>query len=81
MYSLILCLLLLQMLALASRMAKNALRIAHVSSRTVFENWPTANTPLGYVHSLAFSPGGGLLAVGNARGRVLLYRMHHYAQL
>lgn len=70
-----------QMLALASRMAKNALRIAHVSSRTVFENWPTANTPLGYVHSLAFSPGGGLLAVGNARGRVLLYRMHHYAQL
>ena len=29
------------MLALSSRDAKNALRIAHLNSCTVFENWPT----------------------------------------
>eukprot|EP00983_Pelagomonas_calceolata_P018357 574613-Pelagomonas_calceolata.AAC.2 len=28
-------------------------------------------SPLHYVHSLAFSPGGGFLAVGNARGRAV----------
>jgi len=30
---------------------------------------------------LAFSPNGGFLAIGNARGRVLLYRLHHYSQI
>lgn len=69
------------MLAMASRLARDALRLGHVPSRTVFENWPTANSPLGFVHSLAFSPSGGLLAVGNARGRALLYRLHHYDRL
>ena len=29
------------MLALSSRDAKNALRIAHLDSCTIFENWPT----------------------------------------
>ena len=65
-----------QVLACASRMAKDALRIVHGGSLTVFPNWPTSRTPLGHVHCVAFSPGGGLLAVGNAKGRALLYRLH-----
>ncbi len=68
-----------QMLAMASRMKRDALRLVHVPSLTVFANWPTSRTPLGHVHSAAFSPGGGFLAIGNAKGRVLLYRLHHYA--
>lgn len=68
-----------QILAIASRMKRDALRLVHVPSLTVFANWPTSRTPLGHVHSAAFSPGGGFLAVGNAKGRVLLYRLHHYA--
>lgn len=50
----------------------------HVPSLTVFSNWPTSKSPLHYVHSAAVSPHSGYLAVGNARGRVLLYRLHHY---
>lgn len=69
-----------QILAMASRMKKDSLRLLHVPSRTVFSNWPSSRTPLHYVHSIAFSPGGGYLAVGNAKGRALLYRLHHYSE-
>ena len=69
-----------QILAMASKQKKDSLRLVHSSSMTVFSNWPTSRTPLGFVHSLAFSPHGGFLAVGNAKGRVLMYRMHHYSQ-
>lgn len=67
-----------QILAISSRMKKDALRLVHLPSKTVFSNWPSPKTPLQYVHSMAFSPGGGFFAVGNAAGRVLLYRLHHY---
>ncbi len=67
-----------QMLVMASRHSKGALRAVHVPSRTVFANWPTPATPLAYVHCAAFSPGGGLLAVGTSKGRALLYRLNHY---
>jgi U3 small nucleolar RNA-associated protein 18 len=69
-----------QLLAMASRMKRDALTLVHVPTLTAFSNWPTSRSPLHYVHSLAFSPGGGYLAIGNAKGRVLLYRLHHYAQ-
>jgi U3 small nucleolar RNA-associated protein 18 len=70
-----------QMLAMSSRMEKDALRVVHLPTRTVFSNWPSSKTPLHYVHSLAFSPHCGYFAVGNARGRVLLYRLTHYDRL
>lgn len=54
--------------------------VLHVPSMTIFQNWPTSKSPLHYVHSAAFSPHSGYLAIGNARGRVLLYRLHHYSQ-
>jgi len=50
----------------------------HVATGTVFSNWPTKDTPLRKVQSLAFSPGGGYFAVGNDRGKVLLYRLNHF---
>lgn len=62
-------------------MEKDALRIVHVESSTVFANWPTSKSPLGHVHCAAFSPGCGFFAVGNAKGRVLLYRLHHYTSV
>ncbi len=69
-----------EMMAFGSRMERDALKVLHVPSKTVFSNWPTTRSPLGYVHCVGFSPGGGLMAVGNAKGRVLLYRVHHYAE-
>jgi U3 small nucleolar RNA-associated protein 18 len=69
-----------QLMVMASRMKRDALRLVHLPSLTVFSNWPTSRSPLHYVHSVALSPAGGYLAVGNAKGRVLLYRLHHYPQ-
>jgi U3 small nucleolar RNA-associated protein 18 len=63
-------------LAAGSRLAADGLRLVHGGSLTVFPNWPTSRTPLGHVHCAAFSPGGGLLAAGTAKGRVLAYRLH-----
>jgi U3 small nucleolar RNA-associated protein 18 len=68
------------MLAIASRMKKDSLRLLHMASRTVFSNWPTTRTPLQFVHSIDFSPHCGYMAIGNAKGRALLYRLHHYEQ-
>lgn len=67
-----------QILAMASKDARDALKFVHVPSFTVFSNWPTARTPLQYVSAMDFSPSSGYFAVGNARGRVLLYRLTHY---
>ena len=70
-----------QMLAMASRVKRDQLRLVHVASGTVFKNWPTSRTPLGHVQSLCFSPPGAFMAIGNAKGCVLLYRMMHYEAL
>lgn len=70
-----------QILAMGSRMKKDAMRLVHLPSMTVFSNWPTSRSPLNFVHSLAFSPNSGYLAVGNARGKVLLYRLNHYQDI
>jgi len=48
---------------MASRLKKNALRVVHTASQTVFNNWPTPATPLDYVHSLDISPHSGYMAV------------------
>lgn len=46
----------------------------HVPSLTVFANWPTRGTPLSYVTALDVSPQSHYLAIGNDKGKVLLYR-------
>jgi len=67
-----------QILAVCSHMKKNSLKLIHVPSFTVFSNWPPANSAIHYPRCLDFSPGGGFMAMGNAAGKVLLYKLHHY---
>jgi U3 small nucleolar RNA-associated protein 18 len=67
-----------QILAISSSMKKNSLKLIHVPSFTVFSNWPPLNKSLHYPRCLDFSPGGGFMAMGNAGGKVLLYKLHHY---
>ncbi|KDP35122.1 hypothetical protein JCGZ_10656 [Jatropha curcas] len=67
-----------QILAICSHMKKNSLKLIHVPSFTTFSNWPPPNRSLQYPRCLDFSPGGGFMAVGNAAGKVLLYKLHHY---
>lgn len=64
-----------QVLCIASRDQRDALRLVHLPSCNVFKNWPTSVTPLGKVTSVAFAPSGGYLATGNEQGRVRLWRL------
>ncbi|KAI3819385.1 hypothetical protein L1987_13216 [Smallanthus sonchifolius] len=67
-----------QILAICSSMKKNSMKLVHIPSFTVFSNWPPANRALQYPRCLDFSPGGGMMAMGNAAGHVLLYKLNHY---
>ncbi|XP_060179478.1 U3 small nucleolar RNA-associated protein 18 homolog [Lycium barbarum] len=67
-----------QILAISSSMKKNSSKLIHIPSFTVFSNWPSANRAVHYPRCLDFSPHGGFMATGNAEGKVLLYKLHHY---
>lgn len=67
-----------QLFVMGSRMKRDAMRLVHVDSMTAYSNWPTSKSPLHYVHSACFSPSAGFLCVGNARGRAVTYRLHHF---
>ncbi|CAB9525449.1 RNA-associated protein 18 homolog [Seminavis robusta] len=67
-----------QIMAMSSRREKNALKLLHVPTATVFSNWPTSKTPLSYVWSTDFSPQSKFLAMGNDKGKCLLYSLQHY---
>ena len=67
-----------ELVAMASSHKKNQLKLVHLPTCTVFENWPTEKTPLNKVTCLDFSPGGAFFAFGEDHGRVLLYRLNHY---
>ncbi|WFD35669.1 U3 snoRNP protein [Malassezia cuniculi] len=67
-----------QVLALASRTKKDALRMVHLPTLRVFSNWPTSSTPLGHVTAIDFTRNNEYAAIGNSRGRVLLYGLRHY---
>lgn len=67
-----------EILAIGSRAVKDALKLVHFPSMTTFSNWPTQTTPLNVVESVNFSPRSGYIAIGNARGKALLYRLGYY---
>lgn len=67
-----------QILAMSTQRNKNSLKLLHVPSKTVFSNWPTSKTPLGYVWSMDFSPQSKFFAIGNDKGKCLLYKLKHY---
>lgn len=67
-----------QILAIASRAKKDAFRLVHLPSGTVYSNWPTSGTPLGRVTAVSFSPNNEMLAIGNEGGKVTLWRLNHY---
>ncbi|KDQ51306.1 hypothetical protein JAAARDRAFT_199145 [Jaapia argillacea MUCL 33604] len=68
-----------QLLAIASNTKKDQMRMIHLPSLTSFSNWPTASTPLGHVTAMDFAAGSEYVALGNSRGRVLLYHLKDFA--
>lgn len=67
-----------QLLCIASRAKRDALRLVHLPSGSVYNNWPTSGTPLGKVTCVEFSPNNEMLAIGNQAGKVTLWRLNHY---
>jgi len=67
-----------EMLALSSMDKDCSVKIVHTQSLSVFKNFPGPYKHLGKVNSLAWSPGGGYLSMGNNKGAANLYRIHHY---
>ena len=64
-----------QLLVFASRWKRDALRLVHLPSCSLYRNWPTDKTPLGRVTSVALSPDGMYLAVGNEQGKIRLWEI------
>ncbi|OWB62085.1 hypothetical protein B5S31_g2364 [[Candida] boidinii] len=67
-----------QIMCIASRDKKDALRLVHLPTCKVYSNWPTSGTPLGKVTAVCFSHGGEMLCTGNEAGKVRLWRLNHY---
>ena len=72
-----------QILAMASKWKRDAMRLVHLPSCTVYKNWPTSSTPLGRITGVAFAAGklveGGdlhsVLAVANEQGKIRLWEI------
>ncbi|KAF7185774.1 putative U3 small nucleolar RNA-associated protein 18 [Pseudocercospora fuligena] len=72
-----------QVLAMASKWKRDAMRLVHLPSCTVFKNWPTSSTPLGRITGVAFAPGEAvsgsdahsILAVANEQGKIRLWEV------
>lgn len=72
-----------QILAMASQWKRDALRLVHLPSCTVFRNWPTSSTPLGRITGIAFADGGAIeggdshcvLAVANEQGKIRVWEI------
>ncbi|PPQ65608.1 hypothetical protein CVT24_011817 [Panaeolus cyanescens] len=73
-----------QLLAMASKDKKDSMKLVsillciHIPSLTSFANWPTSSTPLGHVSAVDFSARSEYIAIGNTRGKALLYHLKDY---
>lgn len=67
-----------EMLGLASSELSNAVRLLHISSGKIFNNFPQWGTKLGRINYLSFSPNSGYAAFGNRKSTVFLYRLKHF---
>lgn len=76
-----------QLLLMASRWKRDALRLIHLPSCTVFKNWPTSNTPLGRITAVAWARPDvagetaeeegvvSVLIIGNEAGKIKLWEV------
>ena len=64
-----------QLLVISSKWKKDALRLIHLPSCTVYRNWPTSQTPFGRVTAVAFNAQSNILAVANEQGKIKLWEI------
>lgn len=69
-----------ELLAMHSKWKRDAFKLLHLPTMTVFANWPSFKDHLKFPMACAFNPSSELLTVGNDEGVGLLYRLNHYSQ-
>lgn len=67
-----------EILAMHSETKENAIKLAHLPSMTVFNNFPSLSFNMKRVNSVDFSVNGGYLSIGNNFGAAHLYRLKHF---
>jgi U3 small nucleolar RNA-associated protein 18 len=64
-----------QLLVFSTKWKKDALRLVHLPSCTVYRNWPTSQTPLGRITAVAFNGESSMLAIANEQGKIRLFEI------
>ncbi|XP_022086184.1 U3 small nucleolar RNA-associated protein 18 homolog [Acanthaster planci] len=67
-----------EILGVTSFHTQGAVKLIHLPDCHVFANFPLKSDSIGLPVLLDFSPSSGYMAVGNSRGKALLYRLGHY---
>lgn len=65
-----------ELLFFASKWKKNALRVANISNKKVYKNWPNFKTNLGFVNELCVNKNSDFLAVANEIGMIKVYSLN-----
>ncbi|XP_067948452.1 U3 small nucleolar RNA-associated protein 18 homolog isoform X2 [Watersipora subatra] len=68
-----------QILALASLNTEKSVKLVHMSSGSVYQNFPSTAEKMTYPSDLDFSPNSGYLATGTSKGLVHMYRLQHFS--
>lgn len=69
-----------ELLAMNSYHLARAIRLVHMPTLTVYENFPEFHDKkIQIVNGFDFSPNSGFLTLGNNNGKVLLYRLKHFS--
>ncbi|XP_051792233.1 U3 small nucleolar RNA-associated protein 18 homolog [Erpetoichthys calabaricus] len=68
-----------EILAIASDLADDAVKLVHIPSFTVFSNFPLfRKKSIHLAQCMDFSPRSGFFSVASNKGKALLYRLKHY---
>lgn len=67
-----------EILALSSEVKENAIKILHLPSMSVFQNFPPMKHNLRRPNCMDFSTNGGYFSVGNNRGAANLFRLKYF---
>ncbi|KHJ99625.1 hypothetical protein OESDEN_00396 [Oesophagostomum dentatum] len=67
-----------QVMAFSSNVKKNQVKLLHVASRTVFNNFPKKNEKMTNIECVEFSPHSAYLGIGCSNGQLILERINHF---
>lgn len=68
-----------EILCISSYHKENTVKLVHLESMSVFQNFPHMKQKVGLVNCVDFSPNSGYFAIGDEKRRAHLYRLKYYS--